>query len=133
MAEKQIYLLVTYHMAKLYFRYSAMNAGKSTALLQVAHNYEERVMKVLICKPAVDKKGDDTIVSRLGISRKVDVIFGPEDNFVELIAKQPFADCILVDEAQFCTPEQIDQLFRIAVIDDIPIICYGLRTDFQMK
>ena len=120
-------------MAKLYFRYSAMNAGKSTALLQVAHNYEEKGMHVLLMKPAMDTKGDESVVSRLGVSRKVDVLFHPDDNLIKLIAKQPMVDCILVDEAQFCTPEHIDQLFHLAVIDDIPVICYGLRTDFQLQ
>ncbi len=120
-------------MAKLYFRYSAMNAGKSTALLQVAHNYEENKMKVLVMKPKLDTKGKQHVVSRLGMKRKVDIVFAPEDDLVQLVAKEPFAHCILVDEAQFCTAEQIDQLFRLAVIDEIPVICYGLRTDFMME
>lgn len=131
---KVTYLSPDVHlMAKLYFRYSAMNAGKSTALLQVAHNYEERGMKVLILKPSIDSKWSDKLVSRLGISRKVDICFWPTDDLVGMVAKQPLAYCILVDEAQFCTPAQIDQLFRLAAIDDIPVICYWLRTDFMMN
>lgn len=120
-------------MAKLYFRYSAMNAGKSTALLQVAHNYEENNMKVLVMKPKRDTKGSHSISSRLGIKRKVDILFGAEDDLVKVVAEEPFVHCILVDEAQFCNAEHIDQLFRLAVIDDIPVICYGLRTDFLMR
>lgn len=124
-------------MSKVYFRYGAMNSGKSTALLQVAHNYEERGMNVILVKPSVDTKGDKKIVSRLGVIRQVDILASPDidlfkavvqwDKDVELI------DCVLADEAQFFTPEQVDQLFRLAVEKDIPVICYGIRTDFQRK
>lgn len=110
-----------------------MNAGKSTALLQVAHNYEERNMRVLVMKPGKDTKGEDMLVSRLGIQRKVDVVFSEDDDLVEVVSQQPLIYCILVDEAQFCTKKQIDQLFRLAAVDNIPVICYGLRTDFQME
>jgi len=116
-------------MAKLYFRYGAMNSGKSTAVLQVAHNYEERGMKVLIMKPAVDTKGDDQIDSRIGKSRKVDALITPEDLIRNHIKTK--VDCIITDEAQFFTPKQIDEFFDIAVKDNIPVICYGIRTDFQ--
>lgn len=116
-------------MAKLYFRYSAMNAGKSTALLQVAHNYEERNMKVLILKPGVDKKGEDKVVSRLSVERKVDYIIDDNYNIENIELKD--ISCILVDEAQFLNKEQINQLFNIAVIKDIPVLCYGIRTDFK--
>jgi len=116
-------------MTKLYFRYGAMNSGKSTAVLQVAHNYEERGMKVLIMKPAVDTKGDDQIDSRIGKSRKVDALITPEDLIRNHIKTK--VDCIITDEAQFFTPKQIDEFFDIAVKDNIPVICYGIRTDFQ--
>lgn len=121
-------------MAKLFFRYGAMNSGKSTALIQVAHNYEERDMSIIIVKPSVDTKGQDTIVSRLGVQRKVDVLLNKEDDIQQLVReKHPRVDCILVDEVQFLTPEQVDQLFYLVVVDGIPVICYGLRTDFLLN
>lgn len=121
-------------MAKLYFRYGAMNSGKSTALMQVAHNYEERDMFVRVLKPAIDSKGDDFLVSRLGVKRKVDYLIEKEDDLYENfndIEQGQNISCILVDEVQFLTSDQIDQLMKIAVIKNVPVICYGLRTDFQ--
>lgn len=124
-------------MSKLYFRYGAMNSGKSTHLMQVAHNYEERGMKVILIKPATDKKGGDKLVSRLGVERKVDILCLEKMNIYEEIQKWQEVkfkvNCILVDEVQFMTKEQVDQLFKIAVVLDIPVICYGLRTDFMME
>lgn len=123
-------------MAKLYFRYGAMNSGKSTALIQVAHNYEERGMSVLLIKPAVDTKGADTVVSRIGASRTVDLLATPDVDLFEAVAaanaEKPIS-CVLADEAQFFTPAQVDQLFLVAVVQGIPVICYGIRSDFQMK
>ena len=107
-----------------------MNSGKSTALLQVAHNYEERGMKVLLVKPKIDTKGDEKVVARLGIERAVDVLAHKDDNLFEIIAGKK-SDCVLVDEAQFLTSEQVDQLFELTVKENIPVICFGLRTDFQ--
>lgn len=122
-------------MAKLYFRYGAMNSGKSTAMLQAAHNYEERGMRVLIIKPGVDTKGEDNIVSRLGISRKVDYLIKSDDNVQDIIRKDiennGSLSCIFADECQFFTVEQAEDLFWTAVKADIPVICYGLRTDFK--
>ena len=124
-------------MSKLYFRYGAMNSGKSTHLMQVAHNYEERGMKVILIKPATDNKGGDKLVSRLGVERKVDILCEKKMDIYEEIKKWQEVkfkiDCILVDEVQFMTKEQVDQLFKIAVVLDIPVICYGLRTDFMME
>ena len=124
-------------MSKLYFRYGAMNSGKSTNLMQVAHNYEERGMKVVLIKPSTDKKGGDKLVSRLGVERKVDLLINDEQNIYEEIKKweeiKYKIDCILVDEVQFLKAYQIDELFEIAVCLDIPVICYGLRTDFKMQ
>ena len=123
-------------MAKLYFRYGAMNSGKSPALIQVAHNYEERGMSVLLIKPAVDTKGADTVVSRIGASRTVDLLATPDVDLFEAVAaanaEKPIS-CVLADEAQFFTPAQVDQLFLVAVVQGIPVICYGIRSDFQMK
>jgi thymidine kinase len=127
-------------MAKLYFRYGAMNSGKSTALLQAAHNYEERGQKVILAKPMVDTKGDRMIVSRLGVSREVDLVIGPATDVVTLIdieADRVMREtgravaCVLVDESQFLTPRQVDDVFIIAMKRDIPVLAYGIRTDFQ--
>ena len=124
-------------MNKLYFRYGAMNSGKSTNLMQVAYNYEERGMKVLLIKPSTDKKGGDKLVSRLGVERKVDLLINDDQNIYNEVKKwqdeKYKIDCILVDEVQFFKAYQIDQLFEIAVCLDIPVICYGLRTDFKMQ
>ena len=124
-------------MSKLYFRYGAMNSGKSTNLMQVAYNYEERGMKVLLIKPSTDKKGGDKLVSRLGVERKVELLINDDQNIYNEVKKwqdeKYKIDCILVDEVQFFKAYQIDQLFEIAVCLDIPVICYGLRTDFKMQ
>lgn len=124
-------------MSKLYFRYGAMNCGKSTNLLQVAHNYEERGMKAIIIKPKTDTKGGNKVVSRLGVTRDVDILINSEDNIYskveKWIEKNGKLDCILADEVQFFKEKHIDELFEIAVLMNIPVICYGLRTDFQMK
>lgn len=124
-------------MAKLYFRHGAMNSGKSTVLIQAAHNYEERDQKVLVAKPAVDSKGADTVVSRLGESRTVDLLLAPGDpvreHFRTAVEEHGPVHCLLVDEAQFLTPEQVDDLLRIAVLDGVPVLAYGLRTDFRTE
>ncbi len=118
-------------MAKLYFRYGAMNSGKSTQLLQTAHNYDERGMKPIIVKPAVDTKAQTRISSRIGVEREVDLLIGKKDDFFQIVMDNyADSDCILVDEAQFLTREQADQCMKIAIGLDIPVICYGLRTDF---
>lgn len=127
-------------MAKLYFRYGAMNCGKTTALLQVAHNYRERGMKVLIAKPMIDTKGGRKIVSRLGIEEDINLYLTPYStitieqsiSYIKEL-KQESYDCILVDEAQFLEPYQVDELYKITKSWGIPVICYGLRCDFQMK
>jgi thymidine kinase len=107
-----------------------MNSGKSTALLQAAFNYEERGMKVLILKPAIDSKGDTHIISRLGVSREADILVRPEDKIETLLADCANCSCILIDEAQFLNPKQVDELFWFAVHHNIPVLAYGLRTDF---
>jgi len=126
-------------MSKLFFRYGAMNSGKTTALLQVAHNYEERGQKVIIVKSAIDTKGNEQIVSRLGVSRAADILLNPEQDLRSLLHERypdnsdgsHSIDCILIDEAQFLTPDQVDQALQIAVMDLIPVLAYGIRTDFQ--
>ena len=118
-------------MSKLYFNYGAMNSGKSTALLQVAHNYEQQGMKVLIIKPAIDTKAEDRVSSRLGIERKVDILLTKSGRIVNEMKDVPNA--ILVDEAEFLTRKQVDKLYAITKEYDVPVLCYGLRTDFQSK
>lgn len=119
-------------MAKLYFRYGAMNSGKTALLLQAAHNYEERGMEVLIVKPTIDSKGDDHLVSRIGLTRKVDKLLAPKDDIYKYVKKlKRKIKCILVDEAQFLEKEQVDELMHIVVKLNIPVICYGLRSDFK--
>ena len=124
-------------MAKLYFRYGAMNCGKSTALIQVDYNYRERHMKTLIIKPATDTKGSEKVISRLDVERKADILATHTDNLYLMIEnwqrKKGPIHCVLVDEAQFLTTAQVDQLFEAAVLIDIPVICYGLRTDFLLN
>ena len=119
-------------MAKFHFRYGAMNAGKSTILLQTAYNYEEKGKKVVLIKPSVDTKGDEKIVSRIGLERKVDYLIGDNDSIISILGDNIISiDCILVDEAQFLKSNQVDELFYISKIMDIPVIAFGLRTDFK--
>ena len=124
-------------MAKLYFRYGAMNSGKSTALMQVAHNYEERGMRVLVLKPRIDSKGGDQLLSRLGISRKVDHLISASDDVFALLQREMSTTtppaCILCDESQFFTAAQAEQLFRATCLLNVPVICYRLRNDFSMR
>lgn len=122
-------------MAKLYFHYGAMNAGKSTILLQAAHNYTERGMSVLLLKPEIDDRDSDTgeIVSRIGIKKQATLISADQnlEEFISDKAVQTDMHCVFIDEAQFLTK---DQVWQVAVIADrlsVPVICYGLRTDFQ--
>ncbi|MHA6669112.1 thymidine kinase [Homoserinimonas sp. A447] len=127
-------------MAKLYFRYGAMNSGKSTAMLQAAYNYEERGQEVLLVKPQIDTRGDSDIVSRLGVRRPVDFTVAPDEDIYfafethrAKVKQRTGKDvsCLLVDEAQFLTESQVDDLLRIAIQEDVPVIAYGIRTDFQ--
>lgn len=119
-------------MSKLYFRYGAMNCGKTTALLQVAYNYEEKGKNIIILKSSIDKKGDKNIVSRLGIERKVDYLILPDDSILKKV-KLKNIDCILVDEVQFMSKDQIKELWIIAKIHNIPVICYGLKSNFKTE
>ena len=119
-------------MSKLYFRYGAMNSGKTTLLLQVAHNYEERGMKVVILKPGIDTKGNDKIVTRIGLKRKVHHIVKNDEKLINYLCTLPLdVVCVLVDEAQFLTRDQVDDLFMFTKLKNIPVICYGLRSDFK--
>lgn len=116
-------------MAKLYFYYSTMNAGKSTALLQAAHNYAERGMRTLLFTARLDERAGGRIASRIGITADADKFDGQTDFWERCGDAQ--VDCILVDEAQFLTKDQVRQLARVVDEANIPVMCYGLRTDFQ--
>lgn len=122
-------------MSKLYFRYGAMNSGKTTLLMQVAHNYEEKGMCIKLIKPRIDSKGGNKIVSRIGLEKEVDYLVSENDNLKEFLKKVSHENisCILVDEAQFLSPDQIDELYLFTKKYEIPVICYGLRTDFKTK
>jgi len=117
-------------MAKLYFRYSAMNAGKSTALIQVAHNYEENGRQVRLYTAAIDHRfGPGLISSRIGPQRQAQT-FDASLDFFDEISQMHGISCVLIDEAQFLTPDQVRQLHRAAHGLNVPVICYGLRSDF---
>ena len=126
-------------MAKLHFKYGAMNSGKSDTLIKTAYNYTERGLYVATIKPLVDIKGNEFIVARGGAKRAVDILAAPETDLREALglfmartALQKL-NCVLVDESQFLSEDQINQLFDVAKIDDVSVIAYGLRTDFQQK
>ena len=121
-------------MAELTFIYGAMNCGKSTQLLQHAHNYEERDLKVVLMKPAIDTKKANLISSRLGIEREVDYLLGRDDSvtaaLADAIEKKGHIDAILVDEAQFLTATQVEELHEISNGYGIEVKAYGLRSNF---
>lgn len=123
-------------MAKLYFYYSSMNAGKSTTLLQSAYNYQERGMTPMLYTAAIDNRyGVGKIASRIGISEQAHLFYKETDLFTEITAAhtEKTLHCILIDEAQFLTKEQVYQLTEVVDKLNIPVLCYGLRTDFQAE
>ena len=123
-------------MSKLYFSYAAMNAGKSTVLLQASWNYQERGMRTLLFTSALYERADKgRIMSRIGISADANLYGEDDDLYVWIGREHRKADvsCVFVDEAQFLTPEQVWQLARVADRLGIPVLCYGLRTDFRGK
>ena len=117
-------------MAKLYFKYGAMGSSKSAQALITKFNYEERDMSVWLIKPSIDTRdGADLIRSRIGLEASATVIT-PEESVLDAWSRAGKHDVIIADEAQFFTPEQIDQLRAIVDEEDIPVLCFGLRTDF---
>lgn len=121
-------------MASLIFTYAAMNAGKSASLLTAAHNYKERGMGVLVLKPAIDTRNSKgEIVSRIGIRQDANIITKDMDifEFYKWAAAQKDIHCVFVDEAQFLTTEKVYQLSRIVDVYNVPVMAYGLRTDFK--
>jgi len=123
-------------VAKLYFCYAAMNAGKSTLLLQASYNYRERGMATLLFTAALDDRaGTGVIASRIGVSCDAQLFTATDDLYAVIAAahaQTPFS-CVFFDEAQFLTARQVWQLARVADRLDVPVMCYGLRTDFQGK
>ena len=121
-------------MAKLYFLFSTMNAGKSTTLLQASYNYRERGMTTMLLTAELDERhGKGRIASRIGLGADA-ILFSKETNITDLVSimhQREKIDCVLIDEAQFLTDDQVWQLTRIVDDMEIPVMCYGLRTDFQ--
>lgn len=121
-------------MAKLYFRYGAMGCGKTMQLLQVAFNYEERGHKVCVIKPATDTKNGTKLLTRIGPERETDFCFDRNTDLFKEIS-QNYADvhCVLVDESQFLTPAQVNQLMKVVTGLNIPVMAYGLRLNFRLE
>ncbi|MDO4979235.1 MAG: thymidine kinase [Candidatus Saccharibacteria bacterium] len=121
-------------MAKLYFRYGAMGCGKTMQLMQVAFNYEERGHEVCVIKPATDTKNGTKLLTRIGPEREVQFVFDKkEDLFKKIFREYSDVKCILVDEAQFLTADQVDQLMRVTIELNIPVMAYGLRVNFRQN
>jgi len=120
-------------MAKFYFYYSTMNAGKSTALLQASHNYEERGMRTLLYTAQIDSRDGGRIHSRIGIEREAMHFYPKLDLRAQISAEHARTSvaCVLVDESQFLTPQQVKQLGGVVDELNVPVLCYGLRTDFR--
>ena len=116
-------------MAKLYFYYSTMNAGKSTALLQAAHNYAERGLSTRLFIARLDDRAGGRIASRIGLESPAER-FDPDTDFWALLSGSK-THCVLIDEAQFLLAEQVRQLARVVDEANVPVMCYGLRTDFR--
>lgn len=120
-------------MAKLYFKFGAMGSSKSAQALITKFNYEELGMKVWLIKPSVDDRdGADIIQSRIGLKESANII-KPDQSIMEEYKKAGKYDVIISDESQFFTPSQIDELRTLVDFEDIPVLCYGLRTDFQTR
>jgi thymidine kinase len=126
-----------YLMAKLYFTHGTMGAQKTTQLLAAAHNFEEHGGRVLITKPAVDTKGECDLISRIGLRRAADFLTTPDMDIQAEVLRRSEAlgriSAVLVDEAQFLQPAQVDQLLALAVVNTIPVMAWGLRTDFRTR
>ena len=121
-------------MSKLYFRYGAMGCGKTMQLLQVAFNYEERGHKVCVTKPATDTKNGTKLLTRIGPERETNFCFDRKTNLYNVISEEyKDVQCVLVDESQFLTKDQVDQLMQVTIDLDIPVMCYGLRLNFRRE
>lgn len=122
-------------MSKLCFKYGTMGSGKSIDLMRTAYNYEEKGYQVLVMKPKIDTKGNDCLDSRIGMQRVVDVLIDNDTNIVNEIKSRFTSNlrCVFVDEAQLLSKDKIDELYLASKVLDIPVICYGIRTNFKME
>ena len=123
-------------MAKLHFKYGTMNSGKTMDLIRTIYNYEENGFNVVLFKPMIDTKCDDKIVTRSGMEREVDGLIGKDTSIIDMIFSRMYywnTNCIFIDEAQFLTKKQVDELYVITKKPGIPVICYGLRNNFKME
>lgn len=120
-------------MAKLTFYYGTMSSGKTIDLIQTAYKYNSKGMKAVLLKPKTDTKGNDKVVSRVGLEKQVDIMLADNESLFDYSNKLNDIDCLLVDEVQFLTEKQIFELFTLTKDYDIPVICYGLKTDFKGK
>lgn len=120
-------------MAKLYFNYGAMSAGKSIEVITTAYKYNSKGMNALVIKPLIDTKGGDLITSRIGMSKQVDILLKKDASLIDEIKNYGDITCLVIDEAQFLTEKQVYELVIITKHLDIPVICYGLKVDFQGK
>lgn len=118
-------------MAKLYFNYGAMSAGKTIDVITTAYKYNSRGMKTLLIKPAIDTKGNDKVISRIGLEKKVDILLFSEDSLIDYIKDYDSVTCLIIDESQFLTERQVYELVLITKHFDIPVICFGLKVDFK--
>jgi len=120
-------------MAKLTFIYGTMSSGKTSDLIQTAYKYNSKGLKAILLKPKRDTKGDDKVVSRIGLEKEVDIVLDENESIFDYKDELSDITCLIVDEAQFLTERQIYELFVLTKDHDIPVICYGLKTDFQGK
>lgn len=120
-------------MAKLYFKYGAMTAGKTIDVITTAYKYNSRDMHAIIIKPKVDTKANDYVASRIGLYKSADIVLAEDDSIIERIKKYENLRCIVIDEAQFLTERQVYELVIITKQLDVLVICFGLKVDFQGK
>lgn len=122
-------------MAKLSFKYGAMGSGKSIDLMRTAYNYEEKGFDTIVMKPKLDTKGNDKLDSRIGMKRDVDILIDDNTDIIKEVKNRIDSNlkCIFVDEAQLFPSDKIDELYIVSKIFDVPVICYGLRTNFKMN
>lgn len=118
-------------MAKLYFNYGAMSAGKTIDVITTAYKYNSRGMKALLIKPSIDTKGNNKVTSRIGMEKEVDILLKPEESLIDYIKRYDDITCLVIDEAQFLTEKQVFELVIITKILDIPAVCFGLKVDFK--
>ena len=118
-------------MAKLYFNYGAMSAGKTIDVITTVYKYNSRGMKALLIKPATDTKGNNKVTSRIGMEKEVDILLKPEDSLIDYIKRYDNVTCLVIDESQFLTEKQVFELVIITKILEIPVVCFGLKVDFR--